>query len=96
MTCYGGWHHAHLLLGIIALEGYLVMIFVGPHLSRYHLVDGEIEYDGLLQPFVHMPVSVNLLGNAQLPTVQHVHNVADCFPDGCLFQQLAVLPRLLY
>ena len=43
-----------------------------------------------------MPAAIQFLGDAQLPAIQLVHNIADSLPDGGLFQQFAVLPRLLY
>ena len=97
VTRYGVGHGAHAQLFVAVLKLHLV---VPLQLARFHFAHGldrEIEDDGLLDPFVHLPLAflrIYGLRRAQLPLVHQFDGLPHGLPHGLLLEQLAVFPSL--
>ena len=90
-------HDPDAQFGVVALERNLIVEFEGRRLDRFHLLDREIEDDGLFHPFVDLPPAVSQrLGHTQAALVE----VLDHFANGGLrigrFQLFAVRPGGFY
>ena len=65
-------HDPHTGLGVVFLQGHLVVELEGSDLFHLHLPHREIEDHGLLDPFVHDPISFAGLSAPQDTAVERI------------------------
>ena len=85
-------HDPHAGLGVVFLQGHLVVELEGPDLFHLHLPHREIEDHGLLDPFVHNPISFAGLSAPQDTAVKRIQHGFHRLPGGGLAPQFRLVP----